>query len=58
VFAHGTNRDRKPPLEVVKTGLSDLANQRVRFYQDRQLSGAPPGFDEELLLQPSYVWTV
>jgi hypothetical protein len=35
VFAHETNRDWKPLLKVVETGLSSLINQMVRFCQDQ-----------------------
>jgi hypothetical protein len=58
VFTHETNRDRKPLLKAVETGLFGLTNWKVQFYQDRRQSWAPPGFDKTLLLRPSDVWTV
>jgi hypothetical protein len=52
------NRDQKPLLKTVKTGLSSFRNRMVRFCRDRQQSGVPSGFDEVLLLWPSDVWMV
>jgi hypothetical protein len=47
------NKNQNLLLETIETGLSDLANRMVWFCWDRRQSGAPPGFNEKLLLQPS-----
>jgi hypothetical protein len=58
LFAHETNKDWKPLLEIVEIRLSGLANRMVWFCQDRRQSGASSGFDEVFLLRPSDVWMV
>jgi hypothetical protein len=58
LFAHETNRNRKPLLKTAEIELSSLANRMVWFCRDWQQSGVPPGFDEDLLQWPSSVWMV
>jgi hypothetical protein len=47
------NRNQNLLLETIEIGLSSLANRMVWFCWHRRQSGAPPGFNEKLLLQPS-----
>jgi hypothetical protein len=43
---HESNTNQKPLLETIEIGQPGFWNWIVRFCQDRQQSGAPPGFDE------------
>jgi hypothetical protein len=56
VLTHETNRQHKPLFETVEIGRSGFKNRMVGFCLDQRQSGAPPDFDEVLLLWPSDVW--
>jgi hypothetical protein len=58
LFTHEMNIDWKPLLEIAGTGQSGFRNRMARFCCDRRQLGAPPGFNEVLLLWPSGVWMV
>jgi hypothetical protein len=58
MLPHESNRSRKPLFKTGETRQSDFTNWTLWFYRDRQRSRAPLGYDDELFLRSSGIWTV